>query len=443
MNLSWNILNRRKKLVVSWTPANLSLLLFDRSGEQKYESIFLQEASLDGVAARVSEFLGGTNPSETLLILPRSEVLQKEITIAKAGSQAQIKEALELKLSQILPYSPREMAYGLMLEDEASDARGLLFAITEKKLQEILGFMKSLGLKISEIVSEDQTFCWEPSNGASSMPILRVDQSPERILFAVVRDRQVVVSRSMIKGREDLENVASEASLSFLELGQKPGKVLLSGNWEEREVEEFRRQFSMPVERPDPYFLNGREIPSVLWGGRFWGALPYTSLLPSDQKIQKRKLQQIQLLREVVVAAGVLAAACILLGICHLQFLKWQKARLEREAHKLSSEVKGIREIASSLDKIRDAEFSKRRVLDLMKDLAERMPGSIKPTELQTDEAGIVFKGESSSHILLSQAVEVLEKMESLRETKLEHTKLRKRLNQDYFEFEVSSKWKE
>ncbi len=76
-----------------------------------------------------------------------------------------------------------------------------------------------------------------------------------------------------------------------------------------------------------------------------------------------------------------------------------------------------------------------------MQELAERLPGSVRLKELQAEGKSIVFQGESPSHALLTEAMQVLDKMDGVKEAKLEHARLRKRLNQDFFEFEVTAQW--
>lgn len=211
---------------VSWTPENLSLILWGPSGALRFETIFLQEASREGIASKVTLFLKNEKPHETLLILPRSEILQKEVLFEGSQNPAQVRESFEAKLAQVLPYSPKEMAYGLVLENEEKNSRGLLYAITEKKMQDILEFVSSLGIKADEVVSEDQTLCWNCFAESSQQSILMVDQSPERILFAAARHQRICVSRTVPREKEDVNSALSEAALCLLELGHKPGKVI-------------------------------------------------------------------------------------------------------------------------------------------------------------------------------------------------------------------------
>ena len=204
-------------LAVNWAPSAISLLLFKAQEVLGYERIVLQEAYVEETSSRVAAFKKNFKIAECLLVLPRSEVIQKAITVP---ARMDVKTALETKLAQLLPYSVREMAYGLSLEDLGNETRGLVYAITGKKLQEILRFLTEIGIQVTEIVSEDQVLHWAQYERTSNETALLMDQNEERLLSVITHDGKIVSSRNM--GRHDgmLESMISETGFSLLETGK-------------------------------------------------------------------------------------------------------------------------------------------------------------------------------------------------------------------------------
>ena len=216
----------------------------------------------------------------------------------------------------------------------------------------------------------------------------------------------------------------------------------MSGLWNDREIEDINRHFLVTTEKTGLTFP-GKDIPESLLGARNFGKHPHTSLLPADLKIEKWKIQLLNRLKMAAASAGIFALACTLAAACHLFFLNRENLKLESEILKMGAEMREVKEMASSLNKIRKAEASKKKILDFMKEIAEKMPASAHVIELQIEDKCLIFKGEGPSHSVLSEAVQVFEGISILSEAKLERTRLRKRLNQDYLEFEVSAKWKD
>ncbi len=424
----------RPALAISWKPDNISLLLFDSSGNLKYETF---SSSQTGIASKIKGFLGGRVPLESILVIPRSEVLQKEMAFSRAEDQP---TDIESQLTQLLPYSAKEMAYSIAVEPagEASLSKGLLYAIPEEKIKKILGYLEGLGISVEEAVSEDQALFWLFRDKAASGAILVFDQDSERTLFLALKENAILLSRTYPR-EELLKNVLSEASFSLLESGVKPMRAFVS----ESISEEVSGTLEMPVESFKAEVLEGKYISSILSGAKARGTLPPISLLPNERKIQKRIQRKNRLLKESLAAFGLFIICLALFNASHLFILKSKKALLENESKKIASAVAEVRQMRTSLDAVHEAERSKKRLLSLLREFARRIPSSIRLKELQIEGKNIVFQGESPSHALLTETVQVFEKMEGVKEAKLEHARLRKRLNQDFFDFEVSARWQD
>ena len=416
MKINWN-LNKKKKLAVFWHSEKFEFYQFDQSGISKLQS------------------LGNISPSETLLVMDRSGVIQKEMSLSGAGN---IKENFESALSELLP-AHKEMAYGRLPWDSALNGKGLLYAIPEKKIKEMLDSLVHLGVCPDEVVTEDQCLSWLfQDHNISPSPFLVVDKTKDRVLFTAIQNKNVVFSGAYPNAHESYENIFSEMSFSLLQINFKPEKIILSGMDEEEKI-----KAAGFFEAPIAFLGNGAgEWPASVSGLKFWGKFPCASLLPKELKIIKWRKNQKERFRGFVLGLLFLVAALVLFGTSHLMVVEHRAATIDRETQKILPEVNHLRRVSASLNKIKRGDDSKVRVLRLFAELAQRISPSIRLKELQADEKDIIFQGESPSHTFVSDTAQEIEKMEGVREVKIEHTRMRKRLNQDYLEFEITAKWK-
>lgn len=370
---------------------------------------------------RVSS-LEGIQPRETLLVMERGGVIQKEMAVSGAST----KETFESSLSELLP-SHREMAYGT--------SSGLLYAVPEKKIKEILDSLKKMHIPVDEIVTEDQCLAWFYQNKISSAgPVLIIDKTPGRVLFLVLKNKNTVLSGAYVN--ENGENLFSEISFSLLHAGLKPERVILSGmNPEEREKAAGFFEATLDFEEK-------HELPLCSLGLKHWQSFPAASLLPKELKIQKWVQARRRRIKDFFTAASLFLASLVLFASAHSFSLDMKSKALEKKAETLRPQTVHLNKILSSLQKIRQAEVSKMRALQLFAGLAREVSPSIRLKELQAGENGILFRGESPSHTLVSDTARVFEGMETLKDAKMERTQVRKRLNQDYLEFEMTAKWK-
>ena len=416
----------KPRLAVAWRPDGLFLFLYEGARNIKCGRV---------TGEKTQEFLGRSAPSQTILVLPRSEVLQKEVAFAGPGGQG---EDLEAKLSQLLPYSPKEMAYSLAVDPSESGvpSKGLLYAIPEEKINRILGSLERSGIAVAEVVSEDQTLFWLFQDKAQGGPILVFDQTDDRTLFLALKENAILLSRTYPR-EEMFKNVLSEASFALLEAGIKPLRAFVSGSIREEDA----GALGIPIERFKPEEAGGVLIPAALSGAKKWGDSQAISLLPSERKLRDRAKMRNRFLKESLATFGLFIVCFTVLVASHLLFLKSKKSLLEKGSRKLASTVLEVRRMTASLAASHEAQRSKERLLSLLRELSDRAPSSIRLKELQVEDKSIVFQGESPSHTLLTETVQAFEKVQGVQEVKLEHARLRKRLNQDFFDFEVSARW--
>jgi len=433
---------RKTKLIVELRNSGLSLLSLERDSILGFKQIFLRETSHDLVRQEVSEFLRGQKPFVTVLVLPRSGIIQKELAVV-AQSGISMKEALSEKLGQVLPYSPDEMAYGCALESQGDKMKGLLVAIPEKQLDPSLETLEKVGLHADEVVTEDQTLLWLFLAKGEKGSFLALDLNEERVLCLAVFNGRLSFSRAFSKDvlSENLTDMLQELSLALLQADGKPRKVILTGEWGQEVVSAIRAHFAVPLEK----IRMGGELvgcSTPLYGAQHYGQYPLVSLLPRQKKIEKQLQERKRTWIETGIAFGCLVSVMFMAFSVHTMWEGHQLRKLEAKIEALAPIVSKVRKIKADLMMIQESQQSKEQILQLLQDLSFKIPSGIQLTEMRVDAGEFVFQGHSPTHGVLSETVRVLEGIEALQDVKLERTRLRKRLNQDYFEFEVMAKWK-
>lgn len=418
-------------LAVYWENKQIHLMSFSEGHAGETVSIFLHECLENTLKKKIEEYLLGKRFRKTILILQRSVVIQKEIVL-QGGA-----EALKSAIAEKLPYASEEMAYGISLGDKSS--KGLLYAVPEKKLRESLDFLERIGLRVDEVITEDQVLAWLPDDSTKLFLLLSRDAT--RDLFLLAKEGRVFFSQSFLRDELNLENIASEIFTAFENGFDKPEAVYFSGEWGEAEIVEIRKNFECPILYLPDTKRSNREAPSVLFGVLRWGKFPWVSLLPTSEKIRIRILEHRKLIKETVFAACLLFGVFFLAFNSHLLFLKQKSARIDQLTAHNAPQLREIKKIASQLRRLDEAESSKEKIISLLKELALRMPSGIKLKDLQAESGGIQFSGESPSQSTLNETVQVFEGIKNLTAIKLEHTRLRKKLGQDYIEFEVNASW--
>lgn len=435
---------RKSRLILYLEANHLHLALASQGKIQKTERIFLRETPEELICEKVSQFLDGTKIQQSILVLPRSEVIQKELVLSRVGD-SDLKEALEQKLEELLPYSRKEMAYGFSLEPNGNETQGLLFALPEKHLREKLEFLKAIGLRADEIITEDQALFWLVCEKEEKGPFLVMDQRADRILLLSGRAHQLLFSRTFSKtGSPEFgfpPEFFEEMSLALLEKGLKPEKLFLAGSWNEEVQAHLKGHFNSPVEKLERSSNGESNIPNAVAGANLLGRYPHLSLLPQEEKIRNKKEEKKKLRIQTFGCFSLFFLSLVLAFLVHVNLKAFQIKKLDREFSQILPRVKETKDIVQSLGRIRQAQNSKEKTLSFLKDLTSKVPSQVSLKELSIDQNEFFFKGESPSHGSLSETVEVLSQINPLEEVRLQETRLRKRMDEEYFEFEVRGKW--
>lgn len=433
---------KRPVLYVQIKGTLLSLVEWDEK-KLRFETVFLRETPEEVAKSKVRDFLEDKSYQEILFILGRSEVLQKELALERSASIS-IKESLEFKIREVLPFQPDEMAYGISLTPERSRYQGLLYAIPERHLHQNLFFLQGLGIRPTEIITEDQPLCWLLQRAEKKGPLLLLYQDEESFIFLLSENERLQLSRVYPRKSQDvqgLDEMLKEISLTLLQANVSPGKVFLAGVWSANHSEEVLDHFHLPLEKiqiPQVFRPPG----PVFYGATFFCEHAVISLLPKEEKIQRWWKGRYKKIRHVFVLWGFFFSAVTLAFCFQLLHRDASLQKITGELRQKETEAQKIQAIKDSLEKAREAQSSKDRVLRFLKAMATRMPVGIRFKNLEIERQGFRFEGEAATHASISETVQVLNDLAEIKDAKLERTNLRKRLNEDYFEFEVSGLWK-
>ncbi|MBI3317260.1 MAG: hypothetical protein HYZ85_04580 [Candidatus Omnitrophica bacterium] len=425
--------NKKERLIVSYRPDSLALLKVEAKGGMIFEKIFLREMPEAIVKAKVQSFVGSSKLEETILALSRSEVLQKELVLT--GPSENLRGRLQEKISELLPYSAKQMAFGISLEEEKDAANGILMGLPERNLREILDQLAEFSILPTEIITEDQSLYWHFLEKGENGPTLLLYGEEGKVVAIFISKRRLYFSRVFAGPTEDM---AEEISLLLLERAAKPQKIFVLGQWDKASLEGVTRHFSIPIEKLP---VSDESIPAVLYGAKFMDRHAPLSLLPHAEKLLKKQRTVKRTFRELILTGLAVFFAFILAFSLKAYSENVRLSQMESEILRLKPEIEKLKEIRSRVQLIETSQNSKANVLEFLKSMAEKISPKVVLRKLEIKGADFLFKGECPSHQILSETVKTMEEIEGLHEIKLERTGLRKRLNEDYFDFEITGKW--
>lgn len=439
---------QKKRLILQLKGNFLKAAVLQAGNILRYETISLKEME----TRQISETLRGMSgprrlivskePPEVLLILPRCEVVHKEFALENTA-QADLPAVLLDKARRALPYGLEEMAYGLTLDVEKNPRRAGLFAASEIKIKEICSLLTVWNAAPSEIVTEDQAILWLLRQKEILETCLLLDWEEERLLALCVDSRHLVFSRAFEYGKYGSEDESfcayHEISLELTARGITLARIWVTGKRPKDAVLDLKKFFSVPADS-----LKTRvdeKVPAVFEGASYWGRFETASLLPKKEKILRRRGFLRSCLREISLSVLLFAAAAAFGFSLELQKTNSRIQEAERTiqaARPVYLEARRKTEAARELLRNQD---DKARILDVLRHSAAVFPSDVIVREMRFEKDALIIEGESRAHASLMEAVSALEKGGLIRTPKLGASRLRKRNNNDYLEFEVSGKW--
>src|SRR3989338_7044175 len=234
------------KLIATIAGDYLWLTLFRAGKFERTQKFLLREAEPDILREQITAFGGGGN-FETILVLSRSEILQKPVRLEKSSESPVLMKQLESWLESHFPFRADEMVYGFMPNNAASLVHegALLMALPETRLMAILGLLNGLNIRPIEIVSEDQLLVWTACERYPGKDVLCLDQNAERLLAVYVSGGTMKFSRSLITKADtfSINKIFQEVSLNLIESGGRC-EILLYEGLNDNELGSVRNYFN-------------------------------------------------------------------------------------------------------------------------------------------------------------------------------------------------------
>lgn len=410
-------------------------------------------AGFSGKKERVIKSAFGTSPAETfenvlaqldmgrrchkaVLIVPRSEVIQKRIVLQADGA-----ESIAMQIERMLPHTGEAVAYGIALEaapSEKNSREGTLCAMPERKVRGLLETLSSLGLSVDDVLCEDQVLVWKCQPVMGKLPTVLIHSNQERFLFVLAEQEHLLYSRAFPSA--SLESSWSDFGLNLRESGIEPAAIVIAGEFSKEERVILENKLKIPIMAVDE--RASETGATFLMGVKQRKNFGLMNLLPADLKIIRQEKKYSSLLRQCWIALSCFMAACLLAAIIHIQFLRYDYTSFHSKAGILASQVRKTKTQYLKIQHIEVSQQNKARVLALIYDLSEHIPSSVRLRKIAGDKKGISLEGNAPTQSLLADTIKRLELSKTLTGLKLEHTRVRKKFNENYLEFEVSALWK-
>lgn len=374
-----NFLHRLRKYLIIAQFDGITLALHKyRAGKMLDKAVFLLRETPQALLAKnVCDFIGRES-ADVIAVIPRSDILQKDFSLAGSAKMS-VKAELDLKLNTLLPFSIKEMAWGIWMEPQEETMEGVLMAAPEQKMKKALSFLNDLGLDLGniDIISEDQALLWAALNRKQTGPALLLDCNPARVLCVFFKNGRLVFSQTFPGFAED---VLTELSLKMLESGVRPEKIFIAGNWTDEQSESLSRHFGSGPER---LFAAAEGAFAPVEGAAMYGKFPCISLLPKEEKAERRRKFKKNTLFDIGLTAAALCFIFIFYQWSGLSQLNRTYQAVRTETDNVADESAEARKIIKSLDLVHDAQASKQHFLGLLKGLAEETPASIHLNEIR------------------------------------------------------------
>lgn len=410
----------------------------------KATSFLMHETPTDLLRKQVQEFAGAAQ-SDVLAIVPRSYILQKDFVLAGASTSA-IKEELDLKLHAMLPFSVKDMAWGLWLGPKNDTSEGVLIAAPEQKIRKTLSFLNDLGFQNQniEIISEDQTLLWILAVQKNKDMVLFLQRNETRLLAVFVHGDRLIFSQTL-----DLSDTAipahdlyTELSLKLVEIGTQPQKIILDGQWSPEQRLTLNEHFKIPLENfSESTDASISGMSSIFFGASFYSRYPMISLLPKEEKMAKRVAVRKGLIRDISFIAVFLVILFSMIQWGQLANLNRQKKVLESKIELIQPDAAEAKKALKAMALVEDARRSQNNLAGLLKDIAVTVPATVRVNEIRIEGDKVLFSGQSPSYNAVSETVAALEQNPFIKDVQLQGTRLKRQGADKTLEFEVRGLW--
>jgi Tfp pilus assembly protein PilN len=361
------------------------------------------------------------SPASIFLGIPRDTVILRYLELPIAVKE-NLRETLGYELEKHVPFSPEEVYFDFQIisEDKSTDRLRLLLVVAKKEaLAPVLAVSEHLGAGVSGVgitaTALAEYFSWQSKKDHVNLRSF-IYARGDHLELGLVKDGMLLYSRDLPRNEGPMEAITGILSKMRLEFsdGEEPLDAVLCGIEKNDPLLEhlnntdgivFHRVDLSPVQIPSSDLMAAYGL--ALKGVRKT-SMSINLLLPALRK-KPSKLKFYALFGLVLlVLLGTLAWG----GGVFLQ-RQWTLDRLDGEIKKLGPQLKKFEQrkrekegIEDRIDYLNTLRQGGPPILDIMKELSERIPKSGWVNQFTFSEKGIEIVGDAAS---ASQLIPLLE----------------------------------
>jgi len=361
------------------------------------------------------------SPTSVFLGIPRSNAILRYLELPIAVKE-NLRETLGYELEKHVPFSPEDVYFDFQIisEDKSADRLQLLLVVVKKQaLSTVLAVSEHLGLGISGVgitaTALADYFSWRSKKENETVRSF-IYAGQHHIELGLVKDGMLLHSRDLSRTEgciDAIPRALSKMRLDFVKDDEPLDTVLCGIKKDDPLLERLNKTDGLALHQVD---LSGAQIPSndlmAAYGLALKGVRKTSmdiNLLPPTLRKRPSKLKLYALLGLLLlVFLGALAWG----GGLFLQ-RQWTLDRLDGEIKNLGSQLEKFEQIKTENKRIEDRiDYlnTLRRggppVLDILKELSERIPESIWLNRFTFSEKGIQLEGYATSASELIQLLD-------------------------------------
>ena len=352
------------------------------------------------------------SPGSVFLGIPRSKTILRYLELPIAVKE-NLRETLGYELEKHVPFSPEDVYFDFQIisEDKSADRLQLLLVVVKKQaMSTVLAVSERLGFGISGVgitaTALADYFSWRSKKENVTVRSF-IYAGQHHIELGLVKDGMLRHSRALSRNEECIDAIPralSKMRFDFVKDDEPLDTVLCGIEKDDPLLERLSKTNGIALHQVD---LSGAQIPSndliAAYGLALKGVRKTSmdiNLLPPTLRKRPSKLKLYTLLGLLsLVLLGALAWG----GGVFLQ-RQWTLDRLDGEIKGLGSQLKKFEQIKTENKRIEDRidylDTLRRGgppVLDILKELSERIPKTIWLKRFTFSEKGIQLEGYATS----------------------------------------------
>ena len=352
------------------------------------------------------------SPASVFLGIPRSNAILRYLELPIAVKE-NLRETLGYELEKHVPFSPEDVYFDFQIisEDKSADRLQLLLVVVKKQaLSTVLAVSEQLGFGISGVgitaTALADYFSWQSKKENETIRSF-IYAGQQHIELGLVKDGMLWHSRDLSRNDGVIETIPAALSkmrLDFVKADEPLDTVFCGMEKDDPLLERLNDTDGLALHQVD---LSRAQIPSTALLAAYGLALKGVRKTSMDINLLpptlRKKPSKLKLYTMFGLALLTLLGALAWGGGVLLQH-QWTLDRLDGEIKGLGSQLKKFeqtkiekKKIEDRIDYLNTLRRGGPPVLDILKELSERIPKSIWLNRFTFSEKGIQLEGYATS----------------------------------------------